>query len=84
MSSLPPCADSSILNHFARSICLWTTQKKKPIFTQPLAHGFNEVLSETEGLIKTPRWVTSLGSLRYSDIIASGKRVDVLWPSTQS
>ncbi|KAF9463213.1 Rnu3ip2 protein [Collybia nuda] len=54
------------------SICLWTIQKKKPIFTQPLAHGFNEVFSATEGLIKTPRWVTSLGSLRYSDIIVSG------------
>ncbi|KAF8060910.1 WD40-repeat-containing domain protein [Lyophyllum atratum] len=54
------------------SICLWTTQKKKPIFTQPLAHGFNEATSETEGVIRTPRWITSLASLRYSDVIASG------------
>ncbi|GLB36668.1 putative WD domain, G-beta repeat [Lyophyllum shimeji] len=54
------------------SICLWTTQKKKPIFTQPLAHGFNEANSETEGVIRTPRWITSLASLRYSDLIASG------------
>jgi len=54
------------------SICLWTTQKKKPIFTQALAHGFNQVLSETEGLIETPRWVTAIASLRYSDLLASG------------
>ncbi|KAG6817022.1 hypothetical protein H0H87_000644 [Tephrocybe sp. NHM501043] len=54
------------------SICLWTTLKKKPIFTQPLAHGFNEAHSETEGVIRTPRWVTSLASLRYSDLFASG------------
>ncbi|KAK0469290.1 WD40-repeat-containing domain protein [Desarmillaria tabescens] len=54
------------------SICLWMTQKKKPVFTQPLSHGFNEVSSETEGIIKTPRWVTALASLRYSDLFASG------------
>ncbi|KAK0484896.1 WD40-repeat-containing domain protein [Armillaria novae-zelandiae] len=54
------------------SICLWMTQKKKPVFTQPLSHGFNEVSSETEGVIKTPRWVTALASLRYSDLFASG------------
>ncbi len=49
------------------------TQKKKPVFTQPLSHGFNEVSSETEGVIKTPRWVTALASLRYSDLFASGR-----------
>jgi len=54
------------------SISLWTTQKKKPIFTHPLAHGFNEVLSSTEGLIQTPRWITALGALRYSDLFVSG------------
>ncbi|KII91503.1 hypothetical protein PLICRDRAFT_104829 [Plicaturopsis crispa FD-325 SS-3] len=54
------------------SICLWTTQKKKPVFTQALAHGLHEVHSETEGLIQTPRWVTAIASLRYSDTIASG------------
>ncbi len=55
-----------------RSICLWTTTKKKPIFTQALAHGFNETLSESEGVIRTPRWVTALASLRYSDLFVSG------------
>lgn len=54
------------------SICLWTTLKKKPVFTQAIAHGFHETHSSTEGLIQTPRWVTALASLRYSDIIASG------------
>ncbi|KAF4579586.1 pre-rRNA processing protein [Pleurotus pulmonarius] len=54
------------------SISLWSTTKKKPIFTQPLAHGLNEAHSETEGIIQTPRWVTALASLRYSDIFASG------------
>ncbi|KAF9444291.1 WD40 repeat-like protein [Macrolepiota fuliginosa MF-IS2] len=54
------------------SISLWTTQKKKPIFIQPLAHGFNEVHSSTEGLIQTPRWITALAALRYSDLFISG------------
>ncbi|KAF8497522.1 WD40 repeat-like protein [Russula emetica] len=54
------------------SICLWTTQRKKPIFTQAVAHGFTETVSETEGLIRSPRWITSLGTLRYSDFFASG------------
>lgn len=54
------------------SICLWNAQKKKPVFTQALAHGFNQVHSETEGLIETPRWITAIASLRYSDLFASG------------
>ncbi|RDB28119.1 putative WD repeat-containing protein C2E1P5.05 [Hypsizygus marmoreus] len=54
------------------SICLWTTLKKKPIFTQPLSHGFNEAPSETEGVIRTPRWITALASLQYSDVFVSG------------
>src|SRR5579863_2563956 len=56
-----------------RSICLWTTQRKKPIFTQAVAHGFTETASETEGLIRTPRWITALGALRYSDLFAAVK-----------
>ncbi|TFK53250.1 WD40 repeat-like protein [Heliocybe sulcata] len=54
------------------SICLWTIQKKKPIFTQALAHGLHETNSETEGVIRTPRWVTAIAALRYSDVFASG------------
>ncbi|KAI0080469.1 WD40 repeat-like protein [Panus rudis PR-1116 ss-1] len=56
------------------SICLWTTQKKKPIFTQALAHGMDESQVETEDMevVRKPRWITSLGALRYSDLFASG------------
>ncbi|KAF8557490.1 WD40 repeat-like protein [Imleria badia] len=54
------------------SICLWNTQKKKPVFTQALCHGLHEVESSTEGVVKTPRWITSVACLRYSDIFASG------------
>ncbi|TDL20663.1 WD40 repeat-like protein [Rickenella mellea] len=54
------------------SLCLWTTQKKKPQFTQSLAHGLHEVHSETEGTISTPRWITAVACLRYADLVASG------------
>ncbi|TFK20629.1 WD40 repeat-like protein [Coprinopsis marcescibilis] len=54
------------------SICLWSTQKKKPVFTQPVAHGFHETHSATEGVLKSPRWITALGALRYSDLFVSG------------
>ncbi|CAL1709492.1 unnamed protein product [Somion occarium] len=56
------------------SICLWATQKKKPIFTQALAHGMDESQVETEDveIVRKPRWVTALGCLRYSDLFASG------------
>ncbi|KAF8635575.1 hypothetical protein AX15_000225 [Amanita polypyramis BW_CC] len=54
------------------SISLWMTQKKKPIFTQPLAHGLDELQSPSAGLIQKPRWITALGCLRYSDLFASG------------
>lgn len=42
------------------------------MFTQPLAHGLHEVHSETEGIVSTPRWITSLACLRYGDVLASG------------
>ncbi|KAL0575191.1 pre-rRNA processing protein [Marasmius crinis-equi] len=54
------------------TISLWTTQKKKPVHKHPLAHGLNEAFSETSGIILTPRWVTALATLRYSDLFASG------------
>ncbi|KAG8934836.1 pre-rRNA processing protein [Tulasnella sp. 418] len=54
------------------SICLWNTSKKKPLFTQPLAHGLQETPTETGRSITSPRWITALGSLQYSDIFASG------------
>ncbi|KZT34096.1 WD40 repeat-like protein [Sistotremastrum suecicum HHB10207 ss-3] len=54
------------------SISLWNTQKKKPLFTIPVAHGLHTIHSATEGPVSSPRWITSLGALRYSDTIASG------------
>ncbi|KAF9812679.1 hypothetical protein IEO21_06066 [Rhodonia placenta] len=56
------------------SINLWTTQKKKPVFTQALAHGIDESQVDTEDVevVRKPRWVTAIGCLRYSDIFASG------------
>lgn len=57
---------------FDRSICLWSTNKKKPIFTFTLAHGLEEIESSTEGTLRRPRWVTSLAALRYGDVFASG------------
>ncbi|KAB5591569.1 Rnu3ip2 protein [Ceratobasidium theobromae] len=54
------------------SICLWLTSKKKPVFTHPLAHGMHEHVSESEGTISTPRWITALGAVRHGDLFASG------------
>ncbi|KAJ3864630.1 WD40-repeat-containing domain protein [Lentinula novae-zelandiae] len=59
------------------SICLWSTSKKKPVFTCSVAHGAYNPLSEQvdEGEIEIPphpRWITALASLRYSDLFASG------------
>lgn len=60
---------------FTRSICLWTTQKKKPVFTYALAHGMDEshVRSEDVEIVRKPRWVTAIASLRYSDLFATGQ-----------
>ncbi|SAM85740.1 related to RRP9-protein associated with the U3 small nucleolar RNA [Ustilago bromivora] len=54
------------------NISLWNLGKKKPIFSVPVAHGFQTTLSETEGEIRTPRWITSLAALAYSDLFVSG------------
>lgn len=56
----------------SRTISLFTSQRRKPVFKQSLAHGLNEVVSETAGVIQTPRWITAVSALRYSDIFASG------------
>ena len=65
------------------SICLWSLQKKKPIFTILLAHGLDpplkpeEVFSEESPDQKVPgepqpRWITALAAVSYSDLIVSG------------
>lgn len=55
------------------SLSLWSTTKKKPLFSQPQAHGIEEHVSEYEpSSVKNPRWITSVAALAYSDIFASG------------
>ena len=53
-------------------ISVWDIGKKKPVFTQPFAHGLHEVHSTTEGIVTSPRWITALACVRYGDVIASG------------
>ncbi|KAG2188406.1 hypothetical protein INT44_001159 [Umbelopsis vinacea] len=54
------------------SISLWDINRKKPVYTYPIAHGINEHESESEGIIGTPYWITTLATLPYSDVFASG------------
>ena len=54
-----------------RSISLWHTGKKKPIFTKPFAHGIDDLTLDHE--MKGARWITSLASLRGTDLFASGE-----------
>lgn len=57
----------------SRTISLFSNQRRKPVFKQPLAHGLFQTLSETEGIVESPRWITSLTTLRYSDLFVSGE-----------
>ncbi|KAG8985165.1 pre-rRNA processing protein, partial [Tulasnella sp. 427] len=54
------------------AIRLWANNKKKAVYTRGLAHGLHEVHSETEGIVTSPRWITALAVLRYSNVFASG------------
>ncbi|OAQ34736.1 WD40 repeat-like protein [Linnemannia elongata AG-77] len=61
------------------TISLWNVNKKKAVFSMPLAHGFHtQPLDYSNGEavpsggVETPYWITSLASLRYSDMFVSG------------
>ncbi|KAK0528429.1 pre-rRNA processing protein [Tilletia horrida] len=54
------------------TLALWSITKKKSIFSHPVAHGLHETVTETEGTIVSPRWITSLACLPYGDLFASG------------
>lgn len=65
------------------SISLWSTTKKKPLFTVTLAHGLNpppaasEMSADVrpnESLVPPaqPRWITALCAVPYSDLLLSG------------
>jgi len=57
----------------SRSISLWSTGKKKPIFTKPLTHGVDELLPDSDHSMPGARWITSLASVRGTDLFASGR-----------
>ncbi|KAG8525470.1 uncharacterized protein KY384_009114 [Bacidia gigantensis] len=66
------------------SLCLWSLQKKKPVFVLPLAHGLEEPMRYNEASAELhlgpnfklpecqPRWITALKALPLSDLIVSG------------
>jgi len=64
------------------SLSLWSVQKKKPVFTIPLAHGLDPALKPEEvsaDLVpnvkipeRQPRWITALATIPLSDLVISG------------
>ncbi|KAG0367366.1 WD40-repeat-containing domain protein [Gamsiella multidivaricata] len=61
------------------TISLWNINKKKAVFSMPLAHGFHTQPldfsngeAKPSGGVETPYWITALASLRYSDMFVSG------------
>lgn len=56
----------------AGTLSLWSIAKKKPLFSLPAAHGFDVRTSETEGVQRRARYITSVAALPYGDVFASG------------
>lgn len=65
------------------SLSLWNINKKKPVHVLPLAHGMDpplpleqvsaeEVPPETARPKPTPRWITALRAIPFSDIFITG------------
>ncbi|ESZ99028.1 hypothetical protein SBOR_0562 [Sclerotinia borealis F-4128] len=65
------------------SLSLWTVHKKKPIYTLTLAHGADEPIQPEQASAETepskrivprpsPRWITALTTIPYSDVVLSG------------
>lgn len=65
------------------AIALWSVTKKKPVYIQPLAHGIDPAIKPTQASAEqhpgadvvpapTPRWITALKTIPYSDVILSG------------
>ena len=65
------------------SISLWSVTKKKPLYVESIAHGVDTPLkpSQASAEVKpdpavvpapTPRWITALKTIPYSDVILSG------------
>ena len=56
---------------FISSLSLWSVSKKKPLCTVPKAHSKPE--GSPEENIPDESWITSLATLRSTDLLASGK-----------
>lgn len=65
------------------SLSLWAIHKKKPLFVLPLCHGVDPALQPEDVSAErhpkeevvpqpTPRWITALATIPYSDVILSG------------
>ncbi|PVH78048.1 WD40 repeat-like protein [Cadophora sp. DSE1049] len=65
------------------SLSLWVVHKKKPLFVLPLCHGVDPALKAEDVSAEknpeekvvpqpTPRWITALKTIPYSDVILSG------------
>ncbi|KAK0110958.1 pre-rRNA processing protein [Cadophora gregata f. sp. sojae] len=65
------------------SLSLWVIHKKKPLFVLPFCHGVDPALQLEDVSAEknpdqkvrpqaTPRWITALATIPYSDVILSG------------
>ncbi|KAJ1996468.1 pre-rRNA processing protein [Coemansia thaxteri] len=62
------------------ALCLWSVQKKKPVFIHHIAHGIQPTLpagaeEEEEDAAKLPtrtRWITALAAVPFTDMFFSG------------
>ncbi|KPM35207.1 putative WD repeat-containing protein C2E1P5.05 [Neonectria ditissima] len=65
------------------AIALWSVTKKKPMYIESAAHGLDPPLTSEEASAEkdpspkaipppTPRWITALKTIPYSDVIISG------------
>lgn len=66
------------------ALSLWSTQRKKPLFTMPLAHGLDPPPTPEEsfgedGMMMSkpvsppkPRWITAMTSMPYTNVLITG------------
>ena len=56
-----------------RSIALWSMSKRRPLFNLPRAHPLTSIDSSLiPSSVPEAFWITALGALRYTDLLASG------------
>ncbi|KAF4983022.1 hypothetical protein FZEAL_1467 [Fusarium zealandicum] len=65
------------------ALALWSVQKKKPVYIEPIAHGIDPALDPQQASAEehpdpklvphpTPRWITAIKTIPYSDVILTG------------